>query len=244
MPAQVLRLNKMKSLLFLLFATASVAAAPSSFSAAKRQLVSVYDHLPGATTFYCGCDYQRVGKKLLPDLHSCGYRVRKQKTRASRIEWEHVMPAWAFGHQLQCWQEGGRKNCKKDKRFKAMEADMHNLVPALGEVNGDRAHYRFTDMGQTPFQYGHCQMVVDFKGRKAQPPERARGAIARTYLYMQEQYRVKLSGSQLKLMQSWDRLYPVTALECERHRLVSQQQGWPNPHLVQQCQQLEADANP
>ncbi|TKB48631.1 deoxyribonuclease [Ferrimonas sediminicola] len=234
----------MKSLLFLLMASASVAAAPSSFNAAKKQLVSVYDQLPGATTFYCGCDYRRKGKKLLPDLHSCGYRVRKQKTRADRIEWEHVVPAWAFGHQLQCWQEGGRKNCRKDQRFKVMEADMHNLVPALGEVNGDRAHYRFSDMGQTPFQYGRCEMVVDFKGRRVQPPERARGAIARTYLYMQEQYRVKLSGSQLKLMQSWDNLYPVTTQECERHRRVSQRQGWPNPHVAQQCQQLEANANP
>lgn len=41
------------------------------------------------------------------------------------------MPAYWFANQLQCWQEGGRKACKKNKRFKQMEGDMHNLVPAI-----------------------------------------------------------------------------------------------------------------
>lgn len=45
------------------------------------------------------------------DLASCGYQVRKQQNRAERIEWEHIVPAWVFGHQRQCWQQGGRKNC-------------------------------------------------------------------------------------------------------------------------------------
>jgi len=47
----------------------------------------------------------------------------------------HVVPAWEFGHQLQCWQDGGRKNCgKNNPQFKKMEADLHNLVPAVGAV--------------------------------------------------------------------------------------------------------------
>ncbi|USD38045.1 endonuclease [Ferrimonas sp. SCSIO 43195] len=225
----------MKKLLLLLLISHTALAAPSSFRAAKKQLVTLYANLP-AQTFYCGCDYQQNGKKLIPSLASCGYQVRKQAPRAQRIEWEHVMPAWAFGHQLQCWQQGGRKHCRKDPTFKQMEADLHNLVPAIGEVNGDRSNYRFSDMGQTPYQYGQCQMVVDFKAKQVQPPNRARGAIARTYLYMQQQYQVKLSRSQLQLMQSWNRLYPVTELECQRHRQVSQLQGWPNPYVAQQCQ--------
>ena len=49
------------------------------------------------------------------------------KTGASRVEWEHVVPAWQFGHQRQCWQDGGRKNCAKDPVYRKMESDMHNL---------------------------------------------------------------------------------------------------------------------
>ena len=71
------------------------------------------------------------------DLNSCGYRVRSQLTRAERIEWEYIVPAWVFGHQRQCWQNGGRKTVSvRTPVFRAMEADLHNLAPSVGEVNG------------------------------------------------------------------------------------------------------------
>ena len=41
------------------------------------------------------------------------------------------MPAENFGKHLPCWQDGGRKACEKDPVFSKMEADMHNLVPAI-----------------------------------------------------------------------------------------------------------------
>ncbi|MGL5047517.1 MAG: endonuclease [Shewanella sp.] len=107
----------------------------SSFSQAKTKSQALYagsrqGTLP-AVSFYCGCDIQIKGKSWKPDLASCGYQVRKQEARANRIEWEHIVPAWEFGHQLQCWQKGGRKNCATNSNeFNKMEADMHNLVPA------------------------------------------------------------------------------------------------------------------
>ena len=63
---------------------------------------------------------------------------------------------------------------------------MHNLVPSIGEVNGDRSNYRFSDWNGFPQQYGKCAMVVDFKGKRVQPTQQSRGAIARAYLYMAE----------------------------------------------------------
>ena len=80
-----------------------------------------------------------------------------------------------------------------------MEADMHNLVPAIGEVNGDRSNFRFSQWNGKADQYGKCAMIVDFKNRQAQPPAKARGKIARTYLYMQHTYGLKIASSQLKL---------------------------------------------
>ena len=128
----------------LLLPVVALASTPSSFNKAKKIAVSLYADHP--TSFYCGCDINWKGKKGMPDHASCGYKIRKQKLRSSRIEWEHVVPAWAFGHQLQCWQDGGRKNCRKNAEFKKMESDLHNLVPAIGEVNGDRSNYSFTDV--------------------------------------------------------------------------------------------------
>lgn len=105
-------------------------------------------------------------KKLVPDLDSCGYEPRKQAKRANRIEWEYVVPAWAFGHQLQCWQDGGRKNCKKTPAFARMKADLHNLVPAIGEANGDRSNYSFAMLEGETRAYGSCDLEVNFKARK------------------------------------------------------------------------------
>lgn len=211
------------------FAASTHAEEIIHFAKAKRILKNLYqDH---QQSFYCGCDYSKKGKKLIPDLSSCGYQVRKQKKRASRIEWEHLVPAWQFGHQMQCWQNGGRKACKKNKHFAKMAGDMHNLVPAIGEVNGDRSNYRFSAWNGQPSQYGQCDMLVDFKGRKVQPPEHSRGQIARAYLYMEGRYGIKLAKQDKRLYQAWHKSFPVTRWECEKNQRVKEVQGNTNPFI-------------
>lgn len=202
-----------------------------SFSKAKKLLANLYqgEH---QQTFYCGCDFNYQGKKLIPDLNSCGYQVRKQQKRASRIEWEHIVPAWHFGHQMQCWQDGGRKACKKNPTFKQMEGDMHNLVPAIGEVNGDRSNYSFSEWNGIANQYGQCEMLVDFKGRKVQPPQQSRGPIARAYLYMEQQYDFKLSKQDQRLYQAWNKRFPTTRWECKKNEKVTKLQGNSNPFIT------------
>jgi len=227
----------LRSALFItaLFSFSALAAPPSSFSKAKKEAVKIYADHP--TSFYCGCDIRWQGKKGTPDLQSCGYQVRKQQKRANRIEWEHVMPAWQFGHQRQCWQKGGRKNCaRNDKTFRSMEADLHNLTPTVGEVNGDRSNYRFSQWnGVDGVSYGQCEMQVNFKQRKVMPPDRARGSIARTYLYMSQEYGLRLSKSQQQMMLAWNKQYPVDEWECTRNQRIKNIQGNDNPFVAQGC---------
>lgn len=204
-------------------------AAQPSFSKSKRILAEIYADQP--VSFYCGCDYKKKGKKLIPDLDSCGYDPRKNAKRAKRIEWEHVMPAWAFGHQLQCWQDGGRKNCRKNPDFKQMEADMHNLVPAVGEVNGDRSNYRFGMLEGEKRAYGSCDVEIDFKARKAEPAPYLRGDIARTYFYMRDTYGVRLSKQQRRLFEAWAKQDPVDDWELKRNDLIEERQGNRNPYV-------------
>lgn len=224
------------ALVAIVISSLSHAAPPTSFSRAKKEAVKIYADHP--TSFYCGCDIEWNGKKGIPDLESCGYKVRKQQQRASRIEWEHVVPAWQFGHQLQCWQDGGRKNCSKnDKAFRQMEADLHNLTPAIGEVNGDRSNFNFSQWnGVDGVTYGQCEMQVNFKQRKAMPPDRAKGAIARTYLYMSQEYGFKLSKQQRNLMNTWNKQFPVDSWECEREKRIYSIQGNHNPFVYDSCQ--------
>lgn len=218
----------------LALATTTAMAEITNFSQAKTEGVKINHDVPG--DFYCGCKITWEGKKGIIDKESCGYVTRKNEVRASRVEWEHVMPAWQFGHQRQCWQEGGRKNCTKDETYKRIESDMHNLQPALGEVNADRGNYSFTQWNGGEAQYGKCPMKVDFKNKQVDPNPAARGSIARIYQYMRDTYQIKLSASQNRLFEAWDKLYPVTAWECERDRRIKKVQGNNNPYVLQKCE--------
>ncbi|UTV28150.1 deoxyribonuclease I [Photobacterium atrarenae] len=228
--------SALKVFLFALLTPAvALAAPPASFSKAKKIAVQIYQDHP--VSFYCGCAITWQGRKGIPDLQSCGYQIRKQPKRASRIEWEHVVPAWQFGHQLQCWQDGGRKNCRKNAAFRTMEADLHNLTPTIGEVNGDRSNFSFMPWShQQGAYYGQCAMKVDFKARRADPPVAARGPIARIYLYMSDTYPFRLSRQQRQLMEAWDRQHPVSDWECERDRRIAKVQRNHNPYVLQACQ--------
>lgn len=181
----------------------------TSFSQAKRYLKKQVT--AQTKTLYCGCDITKQGKRLVPETEACGYEPRNQFTkkgkvnvRALRIEWEHIVPAWEFGHQLQCWQQGGRKNCRKNsEKFRTMEADINNLAPAIGEINADRSNFRFGVLPQTAAKHGACDVKIDFKQRVIQPPKNAKKQIADTYFYMQKTYGLKISNKQQKLFNVW-----------------------------------------
>lgn len=192
------------------------ADAPRTFSEAKKIAWGLYSEQ--ATEFYCGCKY--AGNKV--DLAACGYVPRKNANRAKRIEWEHIVPAWQIGHQRQCWQNGGRKNCSKnDDVYKRAEADLHNLVPSIGEVNGDRSNFSFGWLPEQKGQYGSCLTQVDFKAKKVMPRPSIRGMIARTYFYMSKHYNLRLSRQDQQLYQAWDKTYPVQSWERQRNQRVA-----------------------
>jgi deoxyribonuclease I len=216
------------SLLLLLAAFAQ--AAPANFDQAKKLAQRI--HAPAATSFYCDCTIRWQGSKGIPDLAGCGYQVRKNGPRANRIEWEHVMPAHHFGHQRQCWQSGGRKNCvKTDSVFRLMEADLYNLVPAIGEVNGDRSNYRFGMLPATSALHGACPVRVDFKQQVFEPPAPVRGDIARTYFYMADKYNLSLSRAQQQLFMAWHQLDPVSPAEQQLNQRTRQHMGHDNPFI-------------
>jgi deoxyribonuclease I len=73
------------ALLTAAFSGQSMAEGIHSFSQAKTAGVKVNADAPG--DFYCGCKIDWQGKKGVINLQSCGYKVRKNENRASRVEW-------------------------------------------------------------------------------------------------------------------------------------------------------------
>jgi deoxyribonuclease-1 len=210
-----------------------------SFNRAKKLLTQVF--AGHETEFYCGCAY--AGSEV--DLVGCGYTVRKDPERAKRLEWEHVVPAEAFGQSFPEWREGhpacidskGKafkgRNCarKMSPQFRYMEADLYNLQPAIGEVNWLRSNYSMEMIPGEKRDFGACDVEID--NRKIEPRPEIHGDIARTYMYMEWAYpgHGVLSRSNQKLFAAWNTEDPVDDWERERARRIEAIQGNRNPFL-------------
>ena len=123
-----------------------------SFNQVKKILEKdvVFDH---RFTLYCQAPFMANKQILLPE----GFQTTSHKKRASRIEWEHVVPAENFGRSFTEWREGssdcfdnkgspfkGRKCAEKANRtFRLMQCDMYNLYPSIGAVNAERGNKNF-----------------------------------------------------------------------------------------------------
>ena len=235
-------------LLGLSAASASFAAGGNerieSFEAAKKMLTGqVYrDH---RRTLYCDVPFDKNKATRLP----AGFEKSIHARRAGRIEYEHVVAAENFGRTFPEWREGspscvtargerfkGRKCAEAASReYRLMQADMHNLFPAVGSVNALRSNFRFTQFPKdVPCTFGSCCMKV--ADRRAEPPDAAKGVVARTHFYMARTYpRFTLSAYHERLFAIWNEKHPVTAWECERQRRIAELQGNENAVTAAAC---------
>ena len=71
-------------------------------------------------------------------------------------------------------------------KFRYMQADMYNLVPAVGEINCLRSNYGFGMIPGEKRGFGTCD--IEIENRKAEPRPETRGNIARMYFYMDWAY--------------------------------------------------------
>lgn len=216
-----------------------------SFSKAKKLLLKVVytDH---TKTFYCGCSFNEQ-KRI--DLGTCGYKPKSVSNRAERIEWDHLVPAESFGQAFKEWRDGqpncvdnkqrsfkGRKCAEKvNPTYRYMQADMFNLVPSEGEINGLRENFSMATIPSDQREFGSCRVKIS--DRKFEPPPDVRGDIARTYLYMDKAYPRYgiISEKNRKLYEAWSKEDPVDAWECQRARRIKELQGNANEFVEQAC---------
>lgn len=232
------------ALLFPFMAHTTPNTSIDSFSKSKRLLMdNVYNQNSVRRTVYCDVPFNAKKQTQLPS----GFNTSLYESRAKRIEFEHVVPAENFGRSFKEWREGasecvkngkaykGRKCATKaSKEFRLMQADGYNLFAAIGSVNAYRSNYNFQMLSGTKSNFGSCDFHVD--NRKAQPPELARGLIARTYLYFDVTYpSFRLSQQQRQLFNVWDKQYPVSQFECDKAKKVEKYQHNTNPILAQRC---------
>jgi deoxyribonuclease-1 len=218
----------------------------SAFEAAKKAARNgIYSE--HHTDFYCGCAWtpNKTGIGGRIDASGCGYKFRKNKARGQVLEWEHVVPASFFGQQRACWRKGhdkciksdgtpfkGRSCCARvDRTFKRIEADLHNLTPAVGELNGDRSNKPYGMVAGEHREYGACDFEIGGTPKVTEPPDDVRGDAARIWLYMAETYKIKLTTAQREIFEQWAKADPVDQWERLRDRRIEAVQGNRNPFV-------------
>ena len=201
----------------------------------------VYNQLPNKTV-YCGASYQG---RTITDPN--GFYSSKYKKRGNKVEWEHVVPDSHFGETFSEWTFGapscansrgkpfkGRSCASRlSKEYRYMAADLYNLYPVIGTVNALRSDYDYVPI--TGPGLGDCDMIIE--AREANPPDRAKGVVARVSLYFAETYkRYSLSDSQRDLFNEWDEEFPVTEVECKRNEIIEGIQGNVNHIMKSRCE--------
>jgi deoxyribonuclease I len=225
--------------LFLLCASSAVSAYyAENFTEAKKIARLIWlDH---RETFYVACKYNKQG---VVDFKSCLY-TPSDPLKSKRISWEHVMPVSWYGKTLPCWKNSGalprkgkplsgRDRCRKtDPHFRQMESDLHNLVPAVREINSLRRDYAYAELPTLSHDHpNRFHFYVDKKRQLADPREEVRGMAARITLYMSEKYDVKLPQDHKRQLEIWNGRYPPSAWERRWHQQVCAIQGDINPYI-------------
>lgn len=217
----------------------------ASFEHAKVQAAILYAEHP--ETLYSGCAFDAT-LHLVPG--ACPYEPRHGGARAERIEWEHVVPAEAFGRSFVAWSRGdarcvhstgrpyrGRRCAQKvSPEYRRMEGDLYNIVPEVGEINQIRSNHPMAAIEDAGATLGGLEARSTPKAFMPRPT--SRGDVARTYLYMHGTYAAlgPLRPSERRLFAAWSAADPVDAWECRRASRIEAIQGSPNVWVRRPCQ--------
>lgn len=119
------------------------------------------------------------------------------------------------------------RQCEKKPGYAAVANDLHNLYPIQRSVEIDRRGSQFGDLPPDSRQ-SDCGYKLSFQ--TFEPPDHAKGNIARAVLYMHKQHNLPLVGT-LEMYQRWHRLDPADDDEKARNDNIARVQGNRNPYI-------------
>lgn len=168
-------------------------------------------------------------KELYPDTHYtlyCGDRFTKKN---SDLTIEHVYPIQWIIDYLGC---GNLDQCRQQsRRFKRMEADLHNYYPALKMIKVARRDYVYGNVPGEFREFYECDFEQDVRNSVVEARPIARGNIARALFYMHWEYGLPISNHSLSTLISWHREDPPSNDELRRNDIIEKLQGTRNTFI-------------
>lgn len=112
-----------------------------------------------------------------------------------------------------------------------MEADLHNLTPAVGELNGDRSNLPYGIVKGEQREYGQCDFEIAGSPKLTEPRDEVRGDAARIWFYMADTYGITLSDVQRAMFEKWSQADPPDRWEKLRNTRIEAAQGNCNEYV-------------
>ena len=153
------------------------------------------------------------------------YCNRPFKDKTLLIDTDYLYPLRTMARHLKC---ASVRACAGNPQFQLMASDLHNMYPALKAVIRDRRNSLFGTVPGHDYKFENCTYKTTFQ--ETEPPDFAKGNIARAILYMHTQYGLPIPGRQ-DLMREWNKTDPVDAAERQRNDAIDKLQGNRNPYI-------------
>jgi deoxyribonuclease I len=119
------------------------------------------------------------------------------------------------------------RQCAARPEFNAVANDLHNIYPIQRSVEVDRRGSQFGDLPPDS-RTSDCDYKLSFQ--TFEPPDHAKGNVARAMLYMHQHHKLPLVGT-LEMYQRWSRLDPPDDAEKARNAAIGRIQGNRNPFI-------------
>jgi deoxyribonuclease-1 len=131
--------------------------------------------------------------------------------------------------ELRC---GDRNRCRATSPdFNRIESDLHNIYPALPEINSARGSLPYGEVPGEAREFGACDFERDDRPRRVEPRPAVRGEIARAMFYMHRAYGLPIYSRQAEVLLRWHREDPPDAEERRRNDAIEGVQGRRNPFI-------------
>ena len=215
--------------------------APDNRSQAKNVLMMIDLDYKESAINGCSYDYDKTScmDKTIVDARSCALSENNLT-----IKWMQVVPDTFYGRHRTCMKEkkcvnvftkelfGSPMCCRRiDAEYQKMEADLFNLIPVVSTLAEAQKGRVFGVVEKPEKMIGGTKIGAE----AIEPPDEAKGNVARVYLYMQGRYGLQLSKEQKTLYEAWSSLDPVDAKECKVGSVILKIQGGDNPYLEETC---------
>jgi len=119
------------------------------------------------------------------------------------------------------------RQCASKPGYSQVADDMHNMYPVVRSTDLDRRGTLFGDLPDD-VETRECGYQLSFQ--TFDPPDHAKGNVARSMIYMHMQHKLPLIGP-LDLYQRWNQADPPDAEEKRRNDAIAKLQGNRNPYI-------------